>query len=60
MFGGASPSSSLSAGFPNKVIIPCPPDLSLNVLAWPVASSTGLDSVTILFLIFEELPHCVL
>ena len=60
MFGDASPSSSLSAGFANKVAIPRPLNVSLNLLAGPVASSTGLDSVTILFLIFEKLPHCVL
>ena len=43
-----SPPSSRSAGFPNKVSIPCPSNSSLNLLARRAASSTSLDSVTIL------------
>ena len=43
-----------------KSLFLAPLNVSLNLLAGPVASSTGLDSVTVLFLIFEELPHCVL
>ena len=41
------PSSYQLAGFPNKVIIPCPNNLFLDY--WPVssASSMSLDSVTI-------------
>ena len=41
-----SPPSPRSAGFPNKVAIPCPNNSSLHWLACRVASSTSLDSVT--------------
>ena len=43
---GTSPPSSQFAGFPNKVTIPCSSNLSLDLLACCVASSTSLDSVT--------------
>ena len=41
-----SPPSSLFAGFPNKVTIPCPKNSSLDFLACCAVSSTSLDSVT--------------
>ena len=41
-----SPSSSQSAGFPNKVTIPCLNNSSLDLLVFCVASSPSLDSVT--------------
>ena len=40
-----SPPSSRSAGFLNKVTIPCPNTSSLDLLACRVVSSTSLDSV---------------
>ena len=62
--------SSLSAGFPNKVTIPCPNNLSLGLLACNVASRISLDSVTIckvassssvlLFFFFKHFPHLAL
>ena len=42
-----SPPSSRSAGFPSKVTIPCPNNLSLELLACHAAGSTSLDAVTI-------------
>ena len=36
-----------SVGFLNKVVIPCPNTLSLHLLAYHVASSRSLDSVTL-------------
>ena len=47
MLWDTSPPSSPSAGFLNKVAIPCPKDSSLNFLACPVASGTSLDSATL-------------
>ena len=41
-----SPPSSWSAGFLNKVAIPSPNNVSLNLLACHMASSTSLDLVT--------------
>ena len=41
-----SPPSSQSAGFPNKVNIPCPNNWSPDLLACRVVSSISLDSVT--------------
>ena len=41
-----SPPLSLSAGFPNKVTIPCPNNLSLDLLACRAVGSMSLDSVT--------------
>ena len=35
-----------SAGFLNKVTIPCPRDPYLYLLAWGVVSSASVDSVT--------------
>ena len=43
----SSPPSSQSAGFPNKVTIPCPNNLSLDLLTCRAASSTSLESVTL-------------
>ena len=37
---------SQSTGFPNKVAIPCPKNLSLDLLACHAASSMNLDLVT--------------
>ena len=42
-----SPSSSQSAGFPNKVAIPCPDTSSPDLLACREASSMSLDLVTL-------------
>ena len=45
-----SPPSSLSASFLNKVTIPCPSNLSLDLLAYRVGSSMSLDLVTVISL----------
>ena len=45
-----TPPSSQSAGFPNKVTIPCPNNSFLDLLACCVAVSMSLDSVTRYFL----------
>ena len=42
-----SPSSSRSAGFLNKVAIPCPKNSFLDLLACCAASSMSLDLVTL-------------
>ena len=47
-----SPSSSRSAGFPNKVTIPCHNNPSLKLLACCAASRTTLDLVTMT-------PYCL-
>ena len=47
-----SPPSSWSAGFPNKVTLPCPDTSSLDGLASRVASSTGSSINTTLPLLF--------
>ena len=39
--------SSWSVGFPNKVTVPCPSNLSLDLLGCCAVSSTNLDSVTV-------------
>jgi len=39
--------SSQSGGFLNKVVIPCPQNSSLNLLACHIAISTSSDSVTV-------------
>ena len=46
VFGDNSPPSSWSAGFLNKVAIPCLNTLSLNLLGCRAASRVSLDSVT--------------
>ena len=42
-----SPPSSRSAGFLNKVVIPCPNSLSLDLLVCRAVSSMSLDLVTV-------------
>jgi len=41
----SDPPFSWSAGFPNKVTVPCPSNLSLDLSACGGASSSNLDSV---------------
>ena len=45
VFWDSGPPFSWSAGFPNKVTIPCPSNLSLDLLACRGASSSNLDLI---------------
>ena len=50
----ASPLSSQSTDFVNKVTIPCPMTSSLDLLACCAVSSTSLDSVTVAWKAYWE------
>ena len=50
----ASPLSSQSTDFQDKVSIPCPKSSSLGLLACCAVSSTNLDSVTVAWREYQE------